>query len=171
MRRVLLKNIQANSGFLENVMVPFSKQLTCIIGARGTCKSTVVESVRFAFNLDRTLIAKITGGEGMISKTLGSGSIRCEVEVVEDGTSSQYVIEREIGSEPRVTRDGTRDSLAQDILHEIEIYSQGALQQIASSDRPELRLELIDRPHRTAIEGLRRETKELVSDLKAIAPN
>ena len=55
----------------------------------------------------------------MISKTLGSGSIRCEVEAVEDGTSSQYVIDREIGSEPRVTRDGMRDSLAQEILHEI----------------------------------------------------
>ena len=100
MRRVFLKNLQANSGFLENVMVPFSKQLTCIIGARGTCKSTVVESVRFAFNSDEKLIAKITDQEGMISKTLGSGSIRCEVEVVEDGTSSQYVIDREMALDP-----------------------------------------------------------------------
>jgi hypothetical protein len=58
--------------------------------------------------------------------------------------------------------------LAQDILHEIEIYSQGALQEIASSDRPELRLQLIDRPHQIEIEGIRRETEQRVSDLKAI---
>jgi ABC-type enterochelin transport system ATPase subunit len=167
MRRVLLKSLQANSGFLENVMVPFSKRLTCIIGARGTCKSTVVESVRFAFNSDPIRIAEITESGGMLSKTLGSGSIKCEVEVIEDGTSSQYVIDREIGSDPRVSRDGTRDPLAQDILHEIEIYSQGALQKIASSDLPELRLQLIDRPHRMEIVSIRRETEQLVSDLKS----
>lgn len=168
MRRVFLQNLKANSGFLENVTIPFSKQLTCIIGARGTCKSTVVESVRFAFNSDEKRIADLTKLDGMISKTLGSGSIRCEVEVVEDGTPSLYLIDREIGTEPRVTRDGNRDPLAQDILHEIEVYSQGALQEIASSDRPELRLHLIDRPRRIEIEGIRRETELLVSDLKAI---
>ena len=58
--------------------------------------------------------------------------------------------------------------MAHDILHEIEIYSQGALQQIALSDRPELRLQLIDRPHRIEIEGIRRETEQLVADLKAV---
>ena len=168
MRRVLLKSVQANSGFLENVVVPFSPQLTCIIGARGTCKSTVVESVRFAFDSDENRIADLTRPDGMISKTLGSGSIRCIVEVVEDGATSSYVIDREIGSEPRVSRDGLRDSLAQDVLHDIEIYSQGSLQQIASSDRPELRLQLVDRPNRLEIVGIRREIERLVLDLKAV---
>jgi DNA repair exonuclease SbcCD ATPase subunit len=167
-RRVLLKSVQANSGFLENVVIPFSAQLTCIIGARGTCKSTVVESIRFAFNSDERRVADLVQPEGMITKTLGSGSIRCTLDVVDDGISCEYVIDREIGSEPRVSRDDVRDSLAQDVLHDIEIYSQGSLQQIASANRPELRLQLIDRPHRVEILRLFREIERLVSELKGV---
>jgi predicted ATPase len=75
MRKVLLKSIQVNSGFLEQCKVEFSPDLTCIIGARGTCKSTVVESVRFAFDSDRERVAELTAQTGMITKTLGPGGV------------------------------------------------------------------------------------------------
>ena len=81
MRKVLLRSIQANSGFLERCKVEFSAGLTCIIGARGTCKSTVIESVRFAFDSDRDRITELTSQTGMITKTLAAGSVRCMVEL------------------------------------------------------------------------------------------
>ncbi len=168
MRKVLLKSIQANSGFLEQCKVEFSPSLTCIIGARGTCKSTVVECVRFAFDTGQERVAELTGPQGMVTKTLGPGSVRCIVQVLEDGQIADYVIEREIGSEPRVLRDGTRDVLGNDILHDIEIYSQGSLQRIASIDEPQLRLELIDRPNRSEVLKLRKKIDNLVAELKII---
>ena len=164
MRKVVLKSIQANSGFLERCKVEFSPALTCIIGARGTCKSTVVESVRFAFDSDRERVTELIAATGIITKTLSAGSVRCVVEVIEDGQAVEYVIDREIGSPPRVLRDGTRDVLGNDILHDIEIYSQGSLQQIASIDKPQLRLQLIDRPHRVEILRIRREIETMVRE-------
>lgn len=145
--------------------------MTCIIGARGTCKSTLVESIRFVFDADTDLVAKLVGPEGMITKTLGAGSVTCLLEVMEDGQTSEYAIEREIGGVPRLARGGVRDTLAQDLLHEIEIYSQGALQQIASSDKPQLRLKLIDRPNRDNIRHLQKQIEVRVSELKDIGSN
>jgi predicted ATPase len=168
MRKVLLKSVQANSGFLEQCIVEFSPELTCIIGARGTCKSTVVESVRFAFDSDRERVTELTAQTGMITKTLGAGSVRCVVEVTEDGQVTEYVIEREIGGPPRILRDGTRDVLGNEILDDIEIYSQGSLQQIASIDMPHLRLQLIDRPHRAEILVIRQKIDKMVAELKTL---
>ena len=111
MRKVLLKSIQANGGFLERCKVEFSPRLTCIIGARGTCKSTVIESVRFAFDSDRERVADLTSQGGMITKTLDAGSVRCVVEVTDDDQTTEYVIQREIGEPSRVLRDGPRDVL------------------------------------------------------------
>jgi hypothetical protein len=104
----------------------------------------------------------------MISKTLGAGSVKCVVEVEENGQSTEYSIEREIDELPRVSRNGVRDPLAEELLHEIEIYSQGALQQIASADQPSLRLDLIDRPNRIVVQGLKKEISSKVQQLKAI---
>jgi DNA repair ATPase RecN len=171
LRIVRIKSIRTNSGFLEKCRVDFESRMTCIIGARGTCKSTLVESIRFVFDADTDLVAKLVGPEGMITKTLGAGSVTCLLEVMEDGQTSEYAIEREIGGVPRLARGGVRDTLAQDLLHEIEIYSQGALQQIASSDKPQLRLKLIDRPNRDNIRHLQKQIEVRVSELKDIGSN
>lgn len=61
-----------------------------------------------------------------------------------------------------------RDALGGDLLHEIEIYSQHSLQQIASTDRPELRLQLIDRPNLSKILRIRQQIEENVTELKAL---
>jgi hypothetical protein len=54
----------------------FLARLTCIIGARGTCKSTIVESIRFAFNLGVERIAELTGSEGMMKDTAAWTALR-----------------------------------------------------------------------------------------------
>jgi len=167
-RRVRLQSIQTNSGFLERCRTDFAPQLTCIIGARGTCKSTLVESIRFAFDSDRERVAELTQPNGLITKTLGAGSVRCAVVVEDDGESVEYTIDREIGTGPRVLRNGTRDALGDDLLEDVEIYSQNALQQIASADKPQLRLQLIDRPNRTEILRIRRDVEASVTELKTI---
>jgi hypothetical protein len=86
----LIKKLEATAGFLENAKIEFSEGLNCIIGSRGTCKSTIVESNRFAFDRGGRRIEELAGKSdqpgsrmlphfGMIKATLGSGSIRCAV--------------------------------------------------------------------------------------------
>jgi predicted ATPase len=167
-RKVRLKSIQTNGGFLERCTLDFADRLTCIIGARGTCKSTIVESIRFALNSDADHVNQLIGPDGMITKTLGAGSVRCTVEIEDDGQTVQYTVDREIDGAPRILRNGVRDALGDDVLHEIEIYSQGALQQIASADRPQLRLQLIDRQNRTKILKIKQDIAKGVSELQTI---
>ena len=147
MRRLILKSLATNSGFLEKANVSFTSGLNCIIGARGTCKSTIVESIRFAFDLDKDRVREIAAEKGIVRETLGPGNVRCLVDVLEDGIVTEVAIEREIGDPPRILRDGKRDMIYVDIIDDIEIFSQGAIQRIASDDAPELRLQLIDRPN------------------------
>jgi len=127
-----------------------------------------VESIRFAFDSDRDRVAELTSAGGMITKTLGAGSVRCSVLVEDDGQSVEYTIDRETGADSRVLRSGTRDALGTDLLEDVEIYSQGALQRIASADRPQLRLQLIDRPNRAEIARLQRDVEANVTELKTI---
>jgi hypothetical protein len=93
------------------------------------------------------------------------------IEVEEDGLRSAYVVEREIDSNPRVLRNGVRDTLSDDLLRELEIYSQSALQEIASEDRLDLRLELIDRPHRVEVDRIREQIRTHIGTLQSVGPD
>jgi len=176
MSRFVLRSVETNSGFLENAKLTFADGLNCIIGARGTCKTTVVESIRFAFDSDPEAIAKITKpadrdtgrDEGVIPATLGSGSVTCTIGAYDDETVAQYTIQREIAAPPRVLRDGNRDPLPQHVLREIEIYSQGDLQLIASESHQQKRLGLIDRSNRERISALGQERGKLTEELKLL---
>jgi hypothetical protein len=170
---LLIKSLSTNSGYLEDCRVEFAPSLTCVIGARGTCKSTLVETLRFVFGIGDERIRELTAnpesvGEpstpsrGLLRETLGAGSARCEVT---DGQSS-YVLERELDSPTRIYVDGVREHAGSEILHRIEIFSQGDLQRIA--DDNDGRLELIDRADRSLVERGRQERARHASKLQHV---
>jgi predicted ATPase len=172
--RSSLKSFRATAGFLEQTALTFSPGLNCIIGARGTCKSTLVESIRFAFGSDpqRVQVLLAQGGDprqdgglhGMIKETLEGGSVRCETWDCDEGTS--YSVERDVGSEPRIYKEGVKDHTDTSLLHQVEVYSQGDLQRIAENEY--LRLKLIDKPNIGAIEEIRAEQNTIATALKDI---
>jgi ABC-type cobalamin/Fe3+-siderophores transport system ATPase subunit len=47
--------IGSNDSFFENVTIAFTENLNCLIGARGSGKSTVVEALRYVFGYNRAL--------------------------------------------------------------------------------------------------------------------
>jgi energy-coupling factor transporter ATP-binding protein EcfA2 len=156
-----IKSINATAGFLQDCSVEFLPGLNCIIGARGTCKSTLVETIRYVFNHDKDKIDVLMGiagkGEsshGLIPATLRAGSAHCCIETRGKGESSIYNLERETGSETRIYQEGVREHSKPDILHNIEIFSQGDLQKIAEDTNGSLRINLIDRPNSLEIKRL-----------------
>ena len=54
---IRIDSLATTAGFLKEAPVRFSPGLTCLIGARGTCKSTIVETIRFAFDCDPDALA------------------------------------------------------------------------------------------------------------------
>jgi DNA repair ATPase RecN len=112
--RTVIKHVSATSGFLQNAPTNFAPGLNCIIGARGTCKSTLIESIRFAFDSEAERVQQLVAetraaGEasaGMVRQTLGPGSIRCEVIYSGENGDEMVALEREVGNTPRIFVDG-----------------------------------------------------------------
>lgn len=172
-----LKKVSATGGFLQNVSVHFAPGLNCIIGARGTCKSTLIESIRYAFNCDEQKIEELTKEvfgddqpQGLIRASLPAGAIQCEVELQEAQGAWTAQIERELDASARVYREGVREHTNPGVLDHIEIFSQGDLQRIAAEDQQAMRLDLIDRPNKSVIARKREERGELIERLKTIGP-
>ena len=169
-----LAGSSVTSGYLEDCSIDFAEGLTCIIGARGTCKSTLIESIRFAFDYDQERVKQLVDKninqnmpfEGLIKETLGNGTIRCKLIVTDNIEKKDFIIEREIGSDPRIYRDDVREYENKNILNKMEIYSQGDLQRIAENDKE--RLKLIDRPYFTVINKLKTDRKKYADELKEI---
>lgn len=50
-----LEIVGSNASLFENIQVAFAENLTCLIGPRGSGKSTIVEALRYLFGYNRTL--------------------------------------------------------------------------------------------------------------------
>ncbi|MDR3620567.1 MAG: hypothetical protein P4L85_14545 [Paludisphaera borealis] len=176
----VIKSVRTTAGFLQGAHVEFAPGLTCVIGARGTCKSTLVETIRFAFNCNPervefllTTSKPVAGSEnppshGLIPSTLGNGRVCCEVEDRSPTGSYKITVEREVGVTPQIYREEVRELSDSSVLQRLEIYSQGDLQLIAQDDR--LRLDLIDRPHKAKVDSLKVERESHAQILRELGP-
>lgn len=169
----IIQTLRTSAGYLLDCPVTFRPGLNCIIGARGTCKSTVVETIRFAFDCDPSRVAvmmtpqetehgPVASHAGLIHETLGGGTARCELVNVAD-PESDLLVERDPDSPPRVFRDGIQQIEPADVLRRIEIYSQGDLQRIA--EQPSKRLALIDKPNEKRVAELAADSVRITERL------
>ena len=175
-----LQSLNTTSGYLQSCPIEFSPGLNCIIGARGTCKSTVVETIRFVFDCEPEKIGPMilpapgpTSNEhfaraGLLLETLAGGTAKCAIGVADDPTQSKYIVERNAPAPSRVYRDGVQQIDNATVLHRIEIFSQGDLQTIA--ERPQRRLALIDRPNQRQVAELAKRVERVTEELKTIGP-
>lgn len=172
-----ITRLSTSDGHLRDVPVELSPGLNCIIGARGTCKSTIVETIRFLFDNDQARVAELLdsstnkdgpGHRGLIEATLRGGTAQLRLHV-DSGGAEEAVIERDASSErPALYRDGVIVVDDPELLSEIEIYSQGELQEIATDAAK--RLALVDRPHQSEIDGWRQQIGEISTQVAAIGP-
>lgn len=172
-----LARLETTAGYLKDCPVVFTPGLNCIIGARGTCKSTIIETIRFVFDCDpsrvTTMLTPAGSSDranslraGLIAETLAGGTARCTLTPSLVPGDSAYVVERNTQNPPRVFRDGVQQIDDPGLLHRVEIYSQGDLHGIA--EQAERRLSLIDRPNQARVSELRQQVAELTAQLRDI---
>lgn len=141
-----IQAIEVSGGFLDGTRLEFVDGLNCIIGGRGTGKTTVLEFIRYVLDLmpasaDSRPRAKII--EGIVRGNLGSGTIALEVET-KHGTS--YRAERPWDDSVQVLDedgDPVSVSLDRDLVFKADIYSQNEIEEIATN--PRFQLSLIDK--------------------------
>ena len=95
-----IKNLKVTGGFLAGTDLTFLDGLNCIIGPRGSGKSTTEELIRYALNVlpgrdERDPLRKRI--QTLVESTLGGGRVELVIET-KDGMT--YTVSRAAGEEP-----------------------------------------------------------------------
>lgn len=159
-------SLTVDGGFLHGLRLDFSNGLNCIIGGRGTGKTTVVEFIRYILGMMPDAIdsrPRAKAIEGHVRSNLGSGVIRLEVET-KHGT--RYRAERPWGDDVQVLDtdgDPVPVSLDRDLVFKADIYSQNEIEEIATN--PRFQLSLLDK---FAEEAIRTANSDIQKGKRAI---
>jgi len=156
-------SIAWEGGFLDGQAVGLSPELSCLIGSKGTGKSTVIESLRWAFDLDAAM-----GGDtkSLLEHAIRPGS-KVTVKLKTSAPPSEHTVERTMPHAP-VVRNAIGSvvaDLAPRSLMQLRVFSQKQLYDTAQS--VEGRLELIDEFARDDLAAVRAEERRQISALDA----
>lgn len=132
-------------GFIDGQKFDFAPGLNCLIGVRGTGKTTILELIRYALDALPSRNIRPSGRrniESLLKHNLGVGRVQLGIET-RDGL--KYVVSRVWGEEPIVlTAEGepTGVILNNSRIFQADIYSQNEVEQVA--DNPVALLHLLD---------------------------
>lgn len=141
-----IKSLKVTGGFLAGVDLSFKDGLNCIIGPRGSGKSTSEELIRFALGIlpgrdDRDPLRKRI--QAFVESTLDGGRVELVIET-KDGMT--YTVNRAAGEDAvLMSSEGTvlpSDTLSSQIFP-ADIFSQNQIESIA--DTPHYQLDLLDK--------------------------
>ena len=128
-----IKGVSWVGGYFDGVTVPISSDLTALIGGRGAGKSTVIESIRYALEIQPISAQMVRDHKAIVDQVLNVGTIvRVEVESVAP-TLQSYTIEREVPHPPVVLDSaGIRTNLAPaDVIGAVEVFGQHELAELS----------------------------------------
>lgn len=153
-------------GLLDGTCVEFLPGLNCIIGARGTGKTTLLEFVRWVLDeLPRRDISPTARKriESLIQGNLNGGRVELEIETRD---RLRYFITRAVGEDPMVLdydRKPTAIAVSGGSLFRADIFSQNEVETIA--DHSKFQLALIDSFARAEIAEMERASDDLVQQI------
>ena len=130
--------------FLDGVRVPVNAELNCLIGGKGTGKSTVIESIRYAFDLPFRAQDVEAAGRDLLEHAFRSGSKVSVIVETDAPARTRYLVERTAPHAP-VVRDAygePRPDLSPESLARPCIYGQKEIFGIAQDAKA--RLEMLD---------------------------
>ncbi len=154
-------------GFMDGMKIEFAPGLNCIIGARGTGKTTVLEFIRFALDAMPDDEAACRRIEALVNQNLDFGRVELGIET-KDGMS--YIVTRSSGEDPIILaedRKPTDVTLKAGSLFKADIFSQNEVESIA--DRSISQLDLLDNFEAQRIAELNAQLKHVGVELSANA--
>lgn len=162
--RYVINELKLTNSFFGNQTIRFANGLNCIMGARGTGKTTLLEYIRFVLDLPPPSdLERQKQIETLLATNLGRGVIEA---LIENQDGLVYRVERSLGGEPKVFNSdgGFVDVLVRN-LFSADVFAQGEIEAIAS--RPEAQLaRLIDQFDDKALADLDSKRAAIADRLK-----
>ncbi|MDZ7924283.1 MAG: DNA repair protein [Marinagarivorans sp.] len=141
-----LERICFVGGYLDGVDIELSEHLNAVIGGRGTGKSTLLECIRFALDLQPFGKAAKAQHEAIIKNNLGheKGMVEVTLRSATMG-GRQFRVSRKYGNYPVVVDAEENISLytPKDLLPGIELYGQNEIYEMTRD--PQSRNQLVER--------------------------
>ena len=165
-----LRFLSVIGGFLDGQTFEFTDGLNCLIGARGTGKTTALEFIRYALDMlpgreDNPVERRRI--ESLVQQNLDGGRIQVGIET-KDGLV--YIVSRSWGEEPIVLdadRQPTDVTLRRGAIFRADIYSQNEVERIA--DQATSQLDLIDNFESQRLQELELELQQMRAALEGNA--
>ncbi|MBN1360329.1 MAG: AAA family ATPase [Sedimentisphaerales bacterium] len=162
-----LKSLSVVGGFLDGMNIDFADGLNCLIGARGTGKTTVLEFIRYALDAMPADGPARKRVEALVEGNLAGGRIEVAIQN-RDGLA--YIVSRSAGEAPVVldaNRAPTEINLRSGGLFNVDIFSQNEVEAVA--DEAGSQLSLIDNFQAGQIAAIDHRIRSLVADLDSNA--
>jgi energy-coupling factor transporter ATP-binding protein EcfA2 len=160
-----IKSIEIkNSPFFEDIKIDFSEKLNCIMGGRGTGKSTILYLIKSAIFQNAEEEKNIYS---ILKNNLGTGEISLELEA-NDG--SFYRVTKTFNDEPQPYKYPNSEYIPiEKIFEDIEcdFYETGKIEEIGRSEKD--RLLLLDKKVKPEIREYESSIKQVQIDLDANA--
>lgn len=155
MKKIKSLSIKNSSFFEEGFLVTFSEKLNCLMGGRGTGKSTLLYFIQSALNDNAEEDATVSN---ILRANLLNGIIQL---VVEDEQGKLYEINKTFGDEALVSTLPGKKNISLESLEDVfecDIYPALRIEQIGLNSRD--RLQLIDKKIRNEVANGESEIKK-----------
>ena len=122
-------------GFLRDTSVHFNGNLNVLVGGRGTGKSTMIESMRYALGLDPLGEEARKAHEGVVRYVLGSGTKISLLVRSHKPSRRCYTIERSVPNPP-IVKDEAGEVLTlapKDVMPGVEVFGQHEISELTKS--------------------------------------
>jgi len=163
MKRIKTIEIK-NSPFFEDIKIDFSEKLNCIMGGRGTGKSTILHLLKSAIFANAE---NDKNSYSVLKSNLGNGEVSIEIESI-DGAF--YRITKTFNDEPQPYKHPNSEYFPiEKIFNDIEcdFYETGRIEEIGRSAKD--RLQLLDKKVKAEINEHELLIKQFQIDLDANA--
>ncbi|EME7142021.1 AAA family ATPase [Enterococcus faecium] len=132
-----IKTIRVYGGYMEDLEIKFSDNLTTLIGGRGTGKSTLIGFIRYALEVNSTNEEINKENEELIKNNLGSNG-RIELDIISNEQHGRFfTIVKRYGQ--RVIIKDEKGEVSnfsiKDIMPNVEIYGQNEIMSSIADSR------------------------------------
>ena len=152
-------------GFLNSVQIHFNENMNCLIGGRGTGKTTIVDTIRYALDNQPRTDRNKSEYEQILKDVFRNGSKISMLVESYYPVPKQYLIERIYPYEPVIKSESGNQitNLKVSDIFKAEVYGHKEIYEISKD--PTFQFALLNRFTEEAIAGLVEQEKKILNQL------